>query len=275
MQVATSAPAPRRAIKPRSPKFDFDAVPKHWLGGNAVATHLANGLNLLFPEGERFFVRAVHRYASRIDDPELREAVRGFSQQEGRHANAHEKYFETLEKQGYEIRGFLRFFSWFAFHVLEGAAPPQLRLAVTAAAEHYTATLAKAALGTELLDDVDPTMRALLKWHAVEEVEHKSVAFDVLERVNPSHRLRVAGMILASTLLALFGIGATAMLLRQDRLPLSRIIREIRGLGDDNPFGRRVFGSAIRGYMRRGFHPDQETEDMKLATAYLAQVGMA
>jgi hypothetical protein len=41
------------------------------------------------------------------------------------------------------------------------------------------------------------------------------------------------------------------------------------------PLGRRVFGSAIRGYMRRGFHPDQETEDMKLATAYLAQVGMA
>jgi predicted metal-dependent hydrolase len=275
MQVVTSTTAHRRAIKPRSPKFDFDAVPKHWLGGSAVATHLANGLNLLFPEGERFFVRTVHRYLSRIDDEELREAVRGFSQQEGRHANAHEKYFETLEKQGYEIRGFLRFFSWSAFHVLEDAAPPQLRLAVTAAAEHYTATLAKGALGTNLFDDADPTMRALLKWHAVEEVEHKSVAFDVLERVNPSPRLRVAGMIVASTLLALFGLGATAMLLRQDRVPLSRILREIRELGDHNPFGRRVFGSAIRGYMRRGFHPDQETEDKELASAYLAQVGMA
>jgi len=275
MDVAPSALAPRRAIKPRSPHFDFDGVPKHWLGGSAVATHLANGLNLLFPEGERFFVRSVHRYLKRIDDPDLREAVRGFSQQEGRHANAHEKYFETLEKQGYEIRGFLRFFSWAAFHVLEDAAPPQLRLAVTAAAEHYTATLAKGALGTSLFDDADPTMRALLKWHAVEEVEHKSVAFDVLEHVNPSHRLRVAGMIFASALLAVFGIGATAMLLRQDRIPLRRILREIRELGDMNPFGRRVFGSAIRGYMQRGFHPDQETEDKTLASAYLAQVGMA
>jgi predicted metal-dependent hydrolase len=275
MQVVTNAPARRRAIKVRSPKFDFDAVPKHWLGGSAVATHLANGLNLLFPEGERFFVRSVHRYLSRIDDPELREAVRGFSQQEGRHANAHEKYFETLEKQGYEIRGFLRLHAWFAYHVLEKAAPPELRLAVTAAAEHYTATLAKGALGSELFDHADPTMAALLKWHAVEEIEHKAVAFDVLEHVNPSHGLRVAGMWLASALLAVFGIGATAMLLRQDRIPLSRILREIRGLGDHNPFGKRVFGSAIRGYTRRGFHPEQETEDMKLASAYLAHVGMA
>lgn len=275
MDVAPSALAHRRAIKPRSPKFDFDAVPRHWLHGSAVATHLANGLNLLFPEGERFFVRSVHRYVSRIDDAELREAVRGFSQQEGRHANAHERYFETLEKQGYRIRGFLRFYTRFAFGVLEKVATPELRLAVTAAAEHYTATLAKGALGTGLFDDADPTMAALLRWHAVEEVEHKSVAFDVLEHVNPSHRLRVAGMILASALLALFGISATAMLLRQDRIPLSRIVREVRGLGDHNPFGQHVFGSAIRGYVRRGFHPDQETEDMELATAYLAQAGMA
>ena len=274
MDVEPGAPAPRRAIKPRSPKFDFDRVPKHWLGGSAVATHLANGLNLLFPEGERFFVRSVHRYLSRIEDPELREAVRGFSQQEGRHANAHEKYFETLEKQGYRIRGFLRFYSWFTYKVMEDIAPPKLRLAATAAAEHFTATLAKGALGTPLFDQADPTMRALLCWHAVEEIEHKSVAFDVLERVSPDRRLRMAGLYVSATLLAAFGIGATAMLLRQDRVPLSRIVREIRALGDHNPFGDRVYGSAFRSYARPDFHPDQETEDMKLATAYLAQVGM-
>jgi len=274
MQVVTSEPAPRRAIKPRSPKFEFDAVPRHWLGGNAVATHIANGLNLLFPEGERFFVRSVHRYLSRIDDDELREAVRGFSQQEGRHANAHEKYFEALEKQGYEIRGFLRFYSWFTYNVMERVAPPELRLAATAACEHFTATLAKGALGSDVMAAADPTMRALLLWHAVEEIEHKSVAFDVLERVNPSRALRMAGLYVSGTLLAAFGIGAAAMLLRQDRVPLSRVVREFRALGDHNPFGERVYGSAFKSYSQRGFHPNHETEDMKLASAYLAQVGM-
>ncbi len=274
MDVAPSAAAPRRPIKPRSPKFDFDSVPRHWFGGSAVATHIANGLNLLFPEGERFFVRSVHRYLSRIDDPELREAVRGFSQQEGRHANAHEKYFETLEKQGYRIRGFLRFYEWFNYKVMEEFAPPKLRLAATAAAEHFTATLAKGALGSDIFATADPTMRALLCWHAVEEIEHKSVAFEVLEHVDPSPRLRRAGLYVAGTLLAVFGIGATAMLLRQDRIPLSRIVREIRALGDHNPFGDRVYGAAFRTYAQRGFHPNQETEDMKLATAYLARVGM-
>jgi len=275
MDVAPSAPSPRRAIKPRSPRFDFDGVPRHWLGGSAVATHVANGLNLLFPEGERFFVRSVHRYLSRIDDAELREAIRGFSQQEGRHANAHEKYFEALEKQGYRIRGFLRFYTWFTYNVMERIAPPELRLAATAACEHFTATLAKGALGSDVLAHADPTMRALLCWHAVEEIEHKSVAFDVLKHVNPNRALRLAGLYVSGTLLAAFGVGATAMLLRQDRVPLSRVVREIRALGDHNPFGERVYRSAFRSYARHGFHPNQETEDMQLATAYLAQAGMA
>ena len=34
-------------------------VPRWWLYGNPVMTHMANGLNLLFPPGERFFIRSV------------------------------------------------------------------------------------------------------------------------------------------------------------------------------------------------------------------------
>jgi uncharacterized protein len=275
MDVQTHAPAPTRSIKVRSPKFDFDDVPKHWLRESAVATHLANGLNLLFPEGERFFVRSVHRYLSRIHDPELREQMRGFSQQEGRHANAHEKYFEALERQGYRIRGFLRVHSWWTYQVMEKIASPELRLAATAAAEHFTATFAKRALGTDVLDAAHPTMRALFKWHAVEEIEHKAVAFDVLKKVSPSYGVRMAGLAVSSTLLAAFAVAATVMLLRQDGVPFAQILREFRALGDHNPFGEKVYGSAVRDYMRRDFHPDQETDDRALATSYVAQAGLA
>src|ERR1035438_6622950 len=98
------------AIRPRSPRFDFDAVPRHWFAGSTVGTAFANGLNLLFPAGERFFVRSVRHYLDRIRDPQLREDVKGFSGQEGLHAYAHERQFEALEKQGYTIRPFLRFY---------------------------------------------------------------------------------------------------------------------------------------------------------------------
>src|SRR5262245_24420699 len=92
--------AGRPAITPRKIAPEFAAVPKHWLGGFAVPTHIANGVNLLFPEGERFFVRSVYHYLERIEDPALRAAIKGFGGQEGRHAKAHEDFFDTLRAQG-------------------------------------------------------------------------------------------------------------------------------------------------------------------------------
>src|SRR5579884_3189241 len=112
-------PTPGPTIKPRSPRFDFSKVPRHWFAGSPLATHLVNGVNLLFPAGERFFVRSVHHYAGEVRDVRLREQVRGFAAQEGRHANAHERYFETLEQQGYRIRGFLRVYEAFSRTVME------------------------------------------------------------------------------------------------------------------------------------------------------------
>ena len=56
-------------IVPRDPDVDLTKVPRHWLFGNATATAIANGVNLLFPHGERFFVRSVKHYLEQIDDP--------------------------------------------------------------------------------------------------------------------------------------------------------------------------------------------------------------
>src|SRR5688572_16111039 len=110
----------KSAITPRRVDFAFDeSIPRHWFAGNPLATHVANGLNLLFPAGERYFVRSVKRYLSRIDDPKLREEIRGFFGQEGRHANEHERFFRILEAQGYEIRTFLDRYERFAYGFLE------------------------------------------------------------------------------------------------------------------------------------------------------------
>ena len=124
-------------------------MPRRWFARSVLGTHLANGLNLLFPAGERFFVRSVRRYLDRIEDPQLREDIKGFSGQEGLHAYAHERYFKALEKQGYDIRRFLSFYETFAYGIVEKVAPGQLCLAATAACEHFTATMAANALARE------------------------------------------------------------------------------------------------------------------------------
>src|SRR5262252_8620870 len=94
-------------IVPRDPDIDFRAVPRHWLNHNPTATAIANGVNLLFPWGERFFVRSVKHYLDRIHDPELRAQIKGFFGQEGRHAAEHDRFNEIMRSQGFEIDHFL------------------------------------------------------------------------------------------------------------------------------------------------------------------------
>ena len=72
METTPESPT-ARPIRPRSPRFDFREVPRHWLASSGLATHIANGANLLFPSGERFFVRSVRHYLPQLDDPTLRD----------------------------------------------------------------------------------------------------------------------------------------------------------------------------------------------------------
>jgi uncharacterized protein len=272
----TRVPQPRTKVpQPRNPGVDLDApLPRHWLGGNVAATHIANGVNILFPAGERFFVRTVNRFLPRIDDPHLRAQAKGFFGQEGRHAKEHDRVFLLLEEQGYDVRTFLRFYEAIAYGLIERVAPSELALATTAACEHYTALLAENALARSTLDDAHPAMRALLRWHAAEEIEHRSVAFDVLQKVNPSLALRAAGLAMATVCLGGFWALATTMLLVQDRdVGVARLARDWT-LAGDKERGHGVFFRGLREYVKKDFHPSQNDLD-KLAADYLAAAGLA
>ena len=266
----------RQKITPRSPGFGFEGLPRYWFADNPVRTHIANGANLLFPSGERFFVRSVRHYLTAIDDPALREQVQGFCAQEARHGAAHQRQFEVLRAQGYAPDRFLRAYEWVAWQVLEPSLSPAMRLSVTVALEHYTAIMAEGALGFGALDGAHPKMEALLKWHACEEIEHKAVAFDVLARVAPSYGLRMAGMALATVGLAGFWVTATAALLWQDRAAGRGVTR--RQLRDakqrDRSIARDVFWAGLRRYVRRDFHP-MDHDDAHLARSHLEAAGLA
>jgi hypothetical protein len=257
-------------ITPRKAPVDVAGVPKHWFAGNPVATHIANGVNMLFPQGERFFVRSVNHYLAQIDSPELRAQIKGFFGQEGRHAKAHDDYNQTLRDQGFEIDRFLAFYTKFGHEYLERITPPALRLASTAAAEHFTAIMAEGAFTRGVLETADPRMRELLLWHAAEEIEHKSVAFDVLRAVNPSYALRMAGLAYATITLTTFWILGTATLLRQEDLSWKQIREQLGRMRQDDPIFRRVFVRGIREYARRDFHPSHN-DNYHLARDYFAQ----
>lgn len=271
----------------RTPRVDFADLPRHWFAGSAAATHLANGVNLLFPAGERFFVRAVRHYLPQVEaDPskaELAARVRGFFGQEGRHAQAHERFFETLRAQGYPIDDFLARYEKVAYGVIEKASPPVLRLATTVALEHFTAILAEDALsesGVAGLAHAHPALRQLLEWHAVEEIEHKAVAFDVLAAVNPSYAVRMAGLAMATLTLGAFWVAGTRALCATDGMTMRDFVqglKELERAAEENggrapePIVKRVFLRGIRAYLRPGFHPD-DVDHRALAAAALARL---
>lgn len=242
------------AIVPRDLDVDFTDVPRKWCADNAAATGISNGVNLLFPAGERFFVRSVKHYQSRIDDPQLRADIKGFFGQEGRHAREHDRLNEILRQQGYQIDEFLEQYEKIS-RWIEDRASPQVRLAVTAAAEHFTAILAEGAFEQGILDGCDERMQQLLGWHAAEELEHKSVAFDVLQQVDGRYRTRVIGLALATVLLGGFWFWAATVLLKQDGLTWRSAIKSLRTLPRQNPIIRRVFVRGIKMYLKRDFHP--------------------
>jgi predicted metal-dependent hydrolase len=276
MQTTIPVTAPRPKPVVRRMGFAFDtSIPRHWFADNAVATHLVNGINLLFPAGERFFVRSVKKYADRIDDPLLAEQVRAFYGQEGRHAHEHERFFRILEAQGYDIERFLQMYERVCYGWLEKVLPDAMNLAGTAASEHFTATLADLALRERFLDHAHPVMRELLMWHAAEEIEHKAVAFDVLARVQPSRALRLAGLAMSSIMLSGFWALATLMLIRQDGRSWRELREDLARMRNGKPgLLRSVFLGGIREYARPDFHPCQK-DNFALARDYLASIGRA
>lgn len=270
-----------RTIRVRHPEFPFadSAIPRWWLYGNPILTHLANGLNLLFPLGEQFFIRSVKHYLDDIEDPALRARVKAFFGQEGRHGHEHHRYNQVLESQGLELQRFLSFYERVAFGMLAPRFPPNVQLSVTVALEHFTASLAENALTNRFLDGAHPLMARLLRWHAAEEIEHKSVAFDVLKSVDPRYSVRMIGLAIATSQLLGWWAVATATLMAQEDLSAGEREewkQKAESLRLSNVVESRfqVFKRAILDYMRPDFHPD-DRDDYHLARQYLESIGEA
>src|SRR5438445_1860951 len=150
-----SVQAPTRSVPTRAMEFDawLDDLPKHSAAdGDIVTSHVLAVLSSVFPDGEDYFVRSVEAVRDRIEDPLLREDVEGFIGQESMHGREHRALNERLAELGYPTRAigtYVRRLTSFRERINSQKA----NLAVTAALEHYTATLAETLL-------TDPGARA-------------------------------------------------------------------------------------------------------------------
>jgi uncharacterized protein len=173
-------------------------VPRHWMGGDPFETQVFNALSITFPRGEKNFIDSVVEYRDRITDPALEANVRGFIGQEGHHRVQHRAFNEWLASFGLPVADIDDYVRMLDETKLSALLPIQ-RLAVTCAFEHFTAVLAEAFVTDPAMYGVcDERVRALWTWHALEELEHKAVAFDVYEHVGGDYVTRVTTMALVT-----------------------------------------------------------------------------
>ncbi len=250
-----------RKVPTRRMSFDeaLDEVPRHFAaGGDLILSHLAMALSAVFPDGEDFFVRSVRHFRDQIDDPELKRQVAGFIGQESMHGREHRVFNDRLAELGYPTKRIERVTKGL-LEFRERKLSPKSNLAVTAALEHFTATLAELVLTSEEARALfgHDAVRDLFVWHALEESEHKAVAFDVYKLVGGSERMRVMTMnflrfgfvawITIHVVLSLLGDRATY---RPGELRRSwRTFRR-------SPLVSHGLWRQLRDYNRLDFHPD-------------------
>ncbi len=250
--------------------FDADVakVPHLFMDDDIVMSHVVAVLSSLFPEGEDYFVRSVRHYRDQITDPVLKKQVAGFIGQEAIHGREHRAFNDRLAQMGFPTEAVDRF-TGKRLRFDERISPPKVRLAVTAALEHYTATLAEVLLADEEAQALfsDDEVRSLLMWHAIEESEHKAVAFDVYRACVGDEKLRARvmniitiGFIGSSALWSLYSIARD-----REARDLRKLRRSFARL-KTSPWLTKEVRRRIRDYNRPDFHPDDHDATELLET---------
>lgn len=248
------------AVHPRRIRFNYPvaALDRHFVAGDLVMSHLIAHLSAVFPEGEDFFVRSVRHYADQITDPELKERVKGFVGQEVSHGREHRALNERLQQMGYPARRIDRLVHR-RLKAAERRFSPLTCLAITAALEHFTAVFAETLLSDERAQALLGTteVRSMLLWHAIEESEHRSVAFDVYRAVGGDEvrRIRTMRVIRFSFPLAVTLNSIISMFGDRAALNPVRAVRSFAALRH-SPFLTRAVFRRLGDYNRYGFHPD-------------------
>lgn len=277
MRTAAHTPFPITTLTVRRLHVDLSkGFPRFWNGDDAFRTNFANALSMSFPVGEQFFIDAVKSGLKQLpptpDNEALRDGLKKFIGQEATHRQIHALYNAQLEKQGYrnvwEPRVLKRLHTERERMQRQGLAQPYLHeLALTCAVEHLTAILGDVTLSRQgqthdWFFNAQEPMATLWHWHAAEESEHKSMAFDLYVRLGGTHAVR---MYWYRRFLVMFALDLSLQILNNlwrdgswKRLSTWRSAASF-------VWGRdglvRSTWTQLRDYRRQDFHPQQQGHD--------------
>lgn len=276
----------------RRMNFEFDHVPEYWMNGSIGLTHFMTALSALFPTGEKFFidsVRAVRQHPAIKNNEVLQKEISAFIGQEAMHTHEHIGFNTSAQKYGHDvdtldgytdkvIQGTRKFMALLGKPV--GITQEMVDLTATTALEHFTATIASQLLSNTHIQELmkDETMKNMWMWHAIEENEHKAVAYDVFEGIFgkglKSYALRTSSLVIAMVTLLVVQSYFLGRLLKQDNALNAKSFKDIYTYAYSPSKGIITgMGKEMLQYFKPGFHPNDLDTDGLLNT-WRAKLGL-
>ena len=271
--------------------FDFDTVPEYWMNKSAGLTHFMTALSALFPAGEKFFidsVRAVRQHPSIKDNQELQREISAFIGQEAMHTQEHVGFNASAQKFGHDvdrldritdrvIQSTRKVFAFLGKPV--EITQEMVDLTATTALEHFTATIASQLLVNPYIQELmtDETMKTMWLWHAIEENEHKAVAYDVFEGVFgrglKAYALRTGSLVTAMATLFVVQSYFVLRLLQDDKQLNLTSLKDIY-IYAYSPSKGVITGMTreMLTYFRPRFHPN-DLDTHELLVSWKAKLG--
>jgi uncharacterized protein len=185
------------AITVRKVRFAFDDAIDFDRSDDELASMLPTlALSMTMPYLEPYLIRTMKVALEKIADPVLAEDVRRFSQQEGHHYRNHALFNDRIRSQFDEaVAGRLRAIESALdadYHRFTREKRLRFNVAYAEGFEAMTCAGALAAAEHGAFDD-----RAAMPggeiwaWHMAEEIEHRTVAFEVFEHLVGSYPYRI------------------------------------------------------------------------------------
>lgn len=243
-------------IKVRRLTYNPKAIRRHFFADSPVMSHLLTALSSTFPIGEQFFVHSVRNVRDKVQDERLQAQIAAFIGQEAMHSKAHAEFNDAWRRDDYQLDHFQ---AWLARRdEFIRTVHPKLQLAITCAFEHFTALLGGYILRhPEVLSTLDEDATKLWVWHAIEEIEHRAVAFDVYQAVYKDDKVRRRIMRSVTTGFASLTLYSTSRLFIQDR---RKSLPKVSG----NLYGIYLIAKMLielipeyLSYYKKDFHPSE------------------
>jgi hypothetical protein len=258
--MARETTPPDLTITPRDRRFGRESrTERWWMGGDPIGTAFYNALSATFPKGEAFFVESVRNFREGAD-PKLAAEIKAFVTQEVMHSREHVAFNKRAHAAGYDLAPLERQVDLRLD--LVRSKPPIASLAATMALEHFTAILAHELLeNPRHLAKADPESAALWRWHAVEEIEHKGVAYDTWLHAtrhwprSKRWQVKCKVMLLVTRNFMVDRITGTLELLRQDGITGPRAWARLFWFVHVRPGMLRKILGAWASFFMPGFHP--------------------